>query len=148
MALACQLYSSVAFWGEGSEKGQWPLPAFLSGRKMYPCSRLDAGHFSFSLYAIDAFPAATLVLELRGSEWVWVSLCRFFKKNCLGPGWYISVDWAQAYKPKNCWFDSQSVHMPGLQARSPVGGAQEATTHWCFSPSLFPSPPVSLKLNK
>ena len=29
-------------------------------------------------------------------------------------------------------------HKPGLQARSPVGGMQEATTHWCFSPSLSP----------
>ena len=27
-------------------------------------------------------------------------------------------------------------HMLGLQARSPVGGVWEATTHWCFSPSL------------
>ena len=35
----------------------------------------------------------------------------------------------QAYKPKGRWFDSQSGHMPGLQARSPVGGAQEATAH-------------------
>ena len=30
---------------------------------------------------------------------------------------------------KGCWFDSQSGHMPGLQARSPAGGAQEAATH-------------------
>ena len=29
---------------------------------------LDARHFSFFLYAMDAFQAATLVLELRGSE--------------------------------------------------------------------------------
>ena len=29
---------------------------------------LDTRHFSFSLYAIDAFQAATPVLELRGSE--------------------------------------------------------------------------------
>ena len=32
-------------------------------------------------------------------------------------------------------------HMPGLQARSPVGGAQEVTTHQCFS--LSPSLPFS-----
>ena len=38
--------------------------------------------------------------------------------------------------------------MPGLWARSLVGGAQEATTHWCFSPSLSPSLPFSLKINK
>ena len=35
--------------------------------------------------------------------------------------------------------------MPGLQARSPVGGVQKATTHSCVSPSLPPFP--SLKIN-
>ena len=37
-------------------------------------------------------------------------------------------------------------HMPGLWARSLVGGARETTTHWCFSPFL-PSFPF-LKINK
>ena len=36
----------------------------------------------------------------------------------------------------------------GCRARSLGGGAWEATTHWCFSPSLSPSPPFYLKLNK
>ena len=35
-------------------------------------------------------------------------------------------------------------HMPGLQARSPVGGVRETTTHKCFS--FFVPPP--LKINK
>ena len=39
-------------------------------------------------------------------------------------------------------------HIPGLQARLPVGDMWEATTHWCVSPSLSPSLPVSLKINK
>ena len=43
-------------------------------------ARLDVRHFSFSQYTTGAFQAATLVLELRGSEWV----CGFFKWNCLG----------------------------------------------------------------
>ena len=30
-------------------------------------------------------------------------------------------------------------HRPGLLGRSPVGGAQEAITHWCLSSSLSPS---------
>ena len=30
----------------------------------------------------------------------------------------------------------------------PVGGMREATTHWCFSPSLSPTLPHSLKINK
>ena len=64
------------------------------------------------------------------------------------PGWCSSVDWAWACEPKGCWFNSQSGHMPGLQARSPVVDAWEATTHWCFFPSLSPSLPLSLKINK
>ena len=45
------------------------LSAFLSGRKLSPSCGLDAtSHFSSSLYATGAFQAATLVLELRGSE--------------------------------------------------------------------------------
>ena len=32
-------------------------------------------------------------------------------------------------EPKGGRFDSQSGHMPGLQARSPVGATWEATTH-------------------
>ena len=36
---------------------------------------LDAGYFSFSLYATGAFQAATLVLELKGSESEYVSPC-------------------------------------------------------------------------
>ena len=31
---------------------------------------------------------------------------------------------------------------------SPVGGAWEATTHWCFSPSFSPSLQLSLNINK
>ena len=52
-----------------------------------------------------------------------------------------------------CWLVNQRVaysipsqeHKPGLRARSPTGGAREATTRWCFSSSLLPSP--SLKVN-
>ena len=72
---------SVALYGEGSEKGQWPLPAFLSGRKLSPSSCPDARHFSSSLYATGVFQAATTVLELRKSKSK--STCWFFK-NSLG----------------------------------------------------------------
>ena len=33
-------------------------------------------------------------------------------------------------------------HIPGFWARSPVGVVWEAHTHWCYSPSLFPSLPL------
>ena len=60
--------SPVALWEEDSEKGQWPLPAFLSGTKLSPSSCFDARHFSSLLYVTGAFQAATPVLDLRGSE--------------------------------------------------------------------------------
>ena len=64
MVPACWL----CWWEMGSEKGQWPLPDFLSERKLSPSSCLDARYFISSLPATGAFQAATLVLELRGSE--------------------------------------------------------------------------------
>ena len=65
----------------------------------------------------------------------------------LSPGWCDTVDWALACEPKGRQFDSQSGHMPGLRARSPVRGVQEATTRWCFFPVILPPFP-SLKINK
>ena len=53
--------------------------------------------------------------------------CKLFRiKSLLSPGWCGSV---VEHQPGNHWLDSQSGHMPGLQARSPVGGVGEATTH-------------------
>ena len=63
------------------------------------------------------------------------------------PGWCGSVGWTLACEPKGSWLDSQSGYMPGFWARSSVGGDQEATTHWCFSPLCLP-PFHSLKINK
>ena len=65
------------------------------------------------------------------------------------PGWCGSVDWVPDYKSKCRLFDSQSGHRPGLPAGSPVGGVQEATTHWCFSlPFSLPSPLSKNKENR
>ena len=55
-------------------------------------------------------------------------------------------------EPKGHRFDSQSGHMPGLQATSPVVGVREATndgslSHRCFFPSPSPALPLSLKIN-
>ena len=56
------------------------------------------------------------------------------------PGWCGSVDWAPACEQKGHQFDSQSGHMPGLQARSPVGGAREAPHADVSLPFSLPSP--------
>ena len=69
-----------------------------------------------------------------------------FERIEISPGWCSSVDWAPTCNPKGCRFDSQSGHMPGLRARSPVGGVQGVTAHWCFLP-LFLPPFPSLKIN-
>ena len=52
-----------------------------------------------------------------------------------------------ACEPGGHWFDTQSGHMPGLRARSPAGGVQEATTLTFLSLS-FSFLPLSLKMNK
>ena len=53
--------------------------------------------------------------------------------------------WESSCKSNGHRFNSWSAHMPGLQANSPVEGVRQAT-NWCFSPSLSPSLPLSLKL--
>ena len=60
------------------------------------------------------------------------------------PNWCGSVGWVSPCKREGHWFNSQSGHMSGSRARSPVGGRPE-TTHSCFSPL---SPSLSLKINK
>ena len=70
------------------------------------------------------------------------------KYTHFSPGWCGSMDGVLACVPKGHRFHSQSGHKPGLWAKPPVGGAQEATTYGCFSSSLPPSLPLSLKINK
>ena len=45
------------------------------------------------------------------------------------PGCCGSVDWVLACKLRDYHFNSLLGHVPGLWARSPVGGMQEAATH-------------------
>ena len=54
--------------------------------------------------------------------------------------WCGSVDWAQVCQLKGHRFNSQSGHMPGLQARSPVRGMWEATNQCIFHELIFPIP--------
>ena len=69
--------------------------------------------------------------------------------------WCGSVGWASCCKLKCYRFNSWSGYMPGLWARSLVGGMKKEATDYCFPHtemflflfSSFPSP-FSLKLNK
>ena len=89
-----------------------------------------------------------LVAEIPHISWTTKIFFFFKKKFTFCPGWCSSVDWVPACKPQGHWFNSQSGHMPGLWARSPVARAQGAATHWCFSPSLSLCLPLSLRINK
>ena len=55
------------------------------------------------------------------------------------------VGWVLTCEPKGYWFNSQSGHMPGLWARSPVGGIRETTNYILMFLSLSPSLALSLK---
>ena len=60
------------------------------------------------------------------------------------PGWCGSVDQALAWEPKGRRFDSQSVHMPGLWARSPVRDVWEVIDGHFSHTSMFLSLSFSL----
>ena len=84
------------------------------------------------------------VLQLHGAQYNSTDTDVFFiRKNKASPGWCGSVDQARACEPKGHQFNSQSGHMPGLWARSPVGDTQEATTLMLVSLSSFLPSPLS-----
>ena len=66
------------------------------------------------------------------------------KSRLFCPGWCASVDWVLACKPKGGQFDSQSGHMPGLQASR----GHVKCNHTLMFLSLFLPPFSSLKVNK
>ena len=46
----------------------------------------------------------------------------FIREELKSPGWCGLVDWMPACEPEGRQFESQSGHLPGWWARSPVGG--------------------------
>ena len=55
------------------------------------------------------------------------------------------IEWTSvACEPKGRWFNSQSGHMPGLQARSPVGGVWKVTDPCISGTQMFLSLSFSL----
>ena len=71
-------------------------------KRTLPSACFDARHFNFSLYTTGAFQAATLVLELRGSEYEKVGLCVGFLRRTawcsrsffhwLTPCWFLQPE--------------------------------------------------------
>ena len=58
------------------------------------------------------------------------------------------IEHQPAYEPKGRRFDSQSGHIPGLQARLPVGGVRKRGNHTLMFLSLSFSLPSPLSKNK
>ena len=108
---------SVALLGEGSERGYWPEPTFLSGRKFSPSSCFDARHFSSSMYATGAFQAASPVLKLRGRVSLNKSMCGFLKRNCLELQKFLPLTPLPLVFAARSYGDLSSWHwIPGLGA--------------------------------
>ena len=133
---------ATALWS-----GLWDQ-AKLQSHQIHPSSQESTRDF---LYFSSFFPFFVFCFIFNTySLGCFKTLANFelFRKTWFCPGWCGSVDWTWACEPKGHWFDSQSGHLPGLWARSPVWGTWEASTHWCLSLSLFPSLPLSLNINK
>ena len=108
--------------------------------------------FTSSWPVITPEVAIRLTWLIRNEPGCWRLLGKtfFFNKRWCCPDWYGSVGWALSQEVKVCWFDSWSGHMPGLWVK---GHCERQPTnvplsHWCFSPSLSLSLPLSQKINK
>ena len=99
----------------------------------------DSKQFELSVSSSALWPQCTQYL-VSYMGIIFQNITLYLSKIIFCLGCCGSVDWVPACETKGRWFHSQSGYVPGLQAGSPVGGAQEATTYWCFSPSLLPFP--------
>lgn len=82
---------------------------------------------------VFSFRNLLCVARIRGS--------RVFKKEHMP--WFVWLGCVSPRAPKGCWFDSQSVHMPGFQAQSVLGCMQGAANLMFYSHiNVFPSLPL------
>ena len=114
--------------------GQWHQPP-LARRTL--CCRLGLCVTIITSLCPHSEVLTGLVFSLR--------ILRFRKQ--FSPVWCGSVDWAPACKPKGCRFDSQSGHMPGVRAQSPLG-ARDRPAYIDISLPLSPTLPLCFKINK
>ena len=107
---------------------------------------------------ICKFFSQSYIINLISSK-IWVNLIYTYKilkhfstTGCLQKP-SLALDLAPAWEHKGHQFNSQSGHMPRLQTKSPTRAGKKqpidvSLQHQCFSPSLSPSLPLSLKINK
>ena len=79
------------------------------------------------------------ILGRHFNEWSYLTRAYYISWSTLKKLFFLLDGVAQwiEYKSKGHRFDSQPGHMPRFQARSPVGGVLEATTHIGVSRPLF-----------
>ena len=87
--------------------------------------------------------------DLNVFEWFYLVSFAIYQRKMYSRPWLVWLNGLSAgLQTKGSLVQFPIGHIPPLQARSPVGGTREATTHWCFFPSLSPSFPLCLKINK
>ena len=147
-----------------SEELNWDLDLSLSSIKLYYnliVSVLFLGIFCFCLFGgyMSAILATFYVGRGQSPKCPDASDlgCKKSQNDSLGcPDQRGSVGWAWSCKANDCGFNSQSGHMRGLQVIGlvPSWGTCErqlidiSLFHRRFFPSLSPSLPLSLKINK
>ena len=77
----------------------------------------------------------------------------FCIRKSSGSEWCGSVGWALSCKPEGHWFNSHQDTCLGCRPGPWLGICERQLinaflSYWCFSPSLSPSLPFSLKINK
>ena len=122
----CGCLSCAPYWGPGLQQpwlGTKPMTLWLSAH--FRSMNIQKNNFSLNFHS---FRKPLIKNDDRALAGV-VQWIECWPMNQMVTSWILSLGL-----------------MPALLARSPVGGMQEATTHWCFCPSLPPFP--SLKINK
>ena len=113
--------------------------------------------FSLSLLSLkccrsNVMPPGSFSMQLEKYPWVSLWNCSSELSSLdtntinsllkLGTALAGVAQWIEHW-PANQKVDGSIPTLPGLWVRSPVGDLWEATSHWCFSPSLSFSLPLS-----
>ena len=134
------IFREMGRWGREISMCGWL--SYLPGTRPATQARTLTGNWA-SDPLVHRLVLNPLSHTIQGKKKIpFLKIVKYFRAD-----WCSSVDWAQACEAKGHPFDSQSEHMPGLQARSPVGGHVRGT-HMLMVLSLSLSLPSPLSENK
>ena len=141
----CLIYKDIRYNYYYYKKWKWWVQQRENELSQVLCCHLNMWYVSYT--SINLFKTVSSARPCNNENW----LCSYNLKcmiyiNMYCPGWrgsprWTTFSWVPACEPKGHWFDSQSGHMPGLPARSPVGRMRGNHTLVFLSLSffLFPS---------